>query len=95
MSDDENKVVDLSEERVKRSFAAGEAAHAAGDAFALIEFDWNDDALGFIDDAERPIMLLVDPEQNAGICMSRGSAEKLIANLTQALQSPHAPWTTR
>lgn len=72
-------VIDLDEERAKRS----------GASFGFTPWEFDDEALGFTH-GDYPVVLVLDG--NEGICMTRETTTKLRDALTAALESEHAPW---
>jgi hypothetical protein len=93
VSDDQKPadVVDLSAVRMERDHEAGHAAHAAGEAFKFEAWEYDDDAIGFID-GPYPLAILFNPEMLAGVVMTKDTAERLVVAIQEALKSPHAPW---
>ncbi|HVL61384.1 MAG TPA: hypothetical protein VM430_08250 [Microbacterium sp.] len=70
------KPIDLKAERMKRDQAAGEAAHAQGEAFKLLPYDWDTDDVGLID-GDLPIVVMTGGDSLEGIAMTRDSARRL------------------
>lgn len=64
-------------------------AEKSGAAFGLTPWEYDDDALGFID-GDHPVVFVFDG--NNGIAMTRETATKLRDALSGVLFSPHAPW---
>lgn len=79
--------IDLETERMKRDQAAGEAAHAKGEAFRLLPYEWDTDDVGFIDGG-LPVVVMTGGDSLDGIAMTRESARKLGNALIRAAAAP-------
>lgn len=84
---DEKKVVDLAEERLRRDHEEGHRAHERGEAFAFVPYVFDDMGVGILNDTDKSISVLLDPENLTGICMTKDDAMKLGLALCEAAES--------
>lgn len=91
MSDEQNdtkNVVDLHAVRERREHERGHELHEQGSAFMFLDYDFDDEGVGLLDDTDRVISVLHDPENLKGFCMTPEDAVKLGVALIQAASSP-------
>jgi hypothetical protein len=81
----EDDVIDLHERRSQREQQVGAEAHARGQAFAFAPYDFDETFVGHIETNDnRTVVLITDPTQLVGICMTPEDAVKLGAALVAA-----------
>lgn len=89
MSDETRpKVVDLSTERMRRDYEAGERAHEAGEAFAFEAYTHDPEASVGLIGGDRPIVVMTCPHELRGIAMTREDARTLGRELIDAADAP-------
>ena len=81
MSDD---TIDLNKERLRRVAAFGESQHKSGNAFKLLDWQYDDDAIGITSDGDVCVIF----GDLSGVMMTRDDAERLGRALIEAADSP-------
>jgi len=83
--DEEKKVVNLMDEKIKRNHAAATRMHEDGELFKFEPFEFIDDddtpnGIGLIE-GDKPVSLLLDIKTLSGICMDVDTARRLAKEL--------------